>query len=124
MHQSAWSVAAACGAWRFRPGSAGETSNLCPYCGRDIDSRQDDAETQTGMTQGLEGMLEAEPSARILRWTGRKPGAGGLSARSGGFSCGNGWGMAVSDRSSWRLTPGSIAMWPSRFSSSPTPTNG
>ena len=53
------------------PGLAGETSNLCPYCGRDIDSRQDDAETQTGMTQGLEGMLEAEPSASdsSLGWT-------------------------------------------------------
>ena len=53
------------------PGLAGETSNLCPYCGRDIDSRQDNAETQTGMTQGLEGMLEAEPSASdsSLGWT-------------------------------------------------------
>jgi eukaryotic-like serine/threonine-protein kinase len=53
------------------PGLAGETSNLCPYCGRDIDSRQDNAETQTGMTQGLEGMLEAEPSVSdsSLGWT-------------------------------------------------------
>ena len=53
------------------PGLAGETSNLCPYCGRDIDSRQDDIETQTAMTQGLEGMLEAEPSASdsSLGWT-------------------------------------------------------
>ena len=53
------------------PGLAGETSNLCPYCGRDIDSRQDNAETQTAMTQGLEGMLEAEPSASdsSLGWT-------------------------------------------------------
>ena len=60
------------------PGLAGETSNLCPYCGREIDSRQDDIdsqqddiETQTGMTQGLEGMLEAEPSAlnSSLGWT-------------------------------------------------------
>ena len=60
------------------PGLAGETSNLCPYCGReidsqqdDIDSQQDDIETQTRMTQGLEGMLEAEPSASdsSLGWT-------------------------------------------------------
>ena len=60
------------------PGLAGETSNLCPYCGREIDSRQDDIdsqqddiETQTGMTQGLEGLLEAEPSASdsSLGWT-------------------------------------------------------
>ena len=49
------------------PGLAGETSNLCPYCGRDIDSQQNNAETQTGMTQGL----EAEPSASdsSLGWT-------------------------------------------------------
>ena len=53
------------------PGLADETSNLCPYCGRDIDSRQDDIETQTGMPQGLDGMLEAEPSApdSSLGWT-------------------------------------------------------
>jgi serine/threonine protein kinase len=60
------------------PGLAGETSNLCPYCGReidsqqdDIDSQQDDIETQTRMTQGLEGLLEAEPSASdsSLGWT-------------------------------------------------------
>ena len=53
------------------PGLAGETSNLCPYCGREIDSQQDNARTQTGMTQGLEGMLEAEPSASdsSLGWT-------------------------------------------------------
>ncbi len=53
------------------PGLAGETSNLCPYCGRHIDSRQDNAETRTGMTQGPEGMLEAEPSGSdsSLGWT-------------------------------------------------------
>ncbi|MGO8900284.1 MAG: serine/threonine-protein kinase [Isosphaeraceae bacterium] len=53
------------------PGLAGETSNLCPYWGRHIDSRQDNAETRTGMTQGLEGMLEAEPSGSdsSLGWT-------------------------------------------------------
>ena len=53
------------------PGLAGETSNLCPYCGREIDSQQDNARTQTGMTQGHEGMLEAEPSASdsSLDWT-------------------------------------------------------
>ncbi len=45
------------------PGSADGTSNLCPYCGREIDSRQDHIETQTRMTQGLGGKLEAEPWA-------------------------------------------------------------
>src|SRR5271165_934933 len=53
------------------PGLAGEKSNLCPSCGRNIDSRQDNAETQTEMTQELEGTLEAEPSApdSSLGWT-------------------------------------------------------
>ncbi len=53
------------------PGPAGKTSNLCPYCGRDIDSRQDNIETQTRMTQGLEGMFEVEPcdSDAELGWT-------------------------------------------------------
>ncbi|MGA2701992.1 MAG: serine/threonine-protein kinase [Isosphaeraceae bacterium] len=45
------------------PGPAGETSNLCPYCGRDIDSRQDSTEDQTGITKPIEWMLEAEPRA-------------------------------------------------------------
>ncbi|MGZ3390700.1 MAG: serine/threonine-protein kinase [Isosphaeraceae bacterium] len=56
-------------------GPAGNTCNVCPYCNycnRDTNSRQDNAETQTAMTQGLEGMLEAEPSASdsSLGWTG------------------------------------------------------
>ncbi len=56
-------------------GPVGNTCNVCPYCNycnRDTNSRQDNAETQTAMTQGLEGMLEAEPSASdsSLGWTG------------------------------------------------------
>jgi hypothetical protein len=38
-------------------GSASETNNLCLRCGRDIDSRQDNTQIQTGMTQAFEGML-------------------------------------------------------------------
>jgi eukaryotic-like serine/threonine-protein kinase len=53
------------------PGPASETSNLCPYCGGEIDSGQDKTETWTGMNKALEGMVEAEPSASdsSLGWT-------------------------------------------------------
>ncbi len=52
-------------------GPCGESSQICPYCGRDIDSQQENTRIQAGMTQEYEGKLQAKPSDSdsSLGWT-------------------------------------------------------
>ena len=71
MHQSVWSVAAACEAWSFRPGSQMKRAIFAHTAAGTSSAGRMTSRTQTGMTQGLEGMLEAEPSASdsSLGWT-------------------------------------------------------